>query len=174
MRAWYMDSTDVDPREPHMTNPPEFVELERLKELGLLYCKLDGDNFEPELNEIRADRGYSYEDEFETSPEKDPNYEEKLKSFFIEHLHSAEEIRYIVDGSGYSDVRDRDDRWIRMEITRGDMLILPPGIYHRFTLDLKNYIKARRFFIGVPVWTCVYRPADDHPSRKQYLDRIAS
>ncbi|XP_074656835.1 acireductone dioxygenase-like isoform X2 [Tubulanus polymorphus] len=174
MRAWFMDTIDADQRELHMTDPPQFVALEDLKKLGLLYWKLDGDNYEPELNVIRADRGYNYEDEIEATPEKLPNYEEKLKSFFTEHLHSDEEIRYVVDGSGYFDVRNNDDRWIRIEVIRGDMLILPPGIYHRFTLDSKDYIKARRFFIGEPVWTPINRPADDHPARKQYIDGITS
>lgn len=172
--AWLIDESDEDQRLPHHRNPKEFVPLSKLQEIGVLYWYLDPKNYESneELKKIREGRGYSYMDLLELSPGKVENYEEKIKNFYREHIHADEEIRYCLEGSGYFDVRDKDDTWIRIWIKEGDMIVLPAGIYHRFTLDTSNYVKLMRLFIGEPVWTAYNRPQEEHPARQDYLKSL--
>ena len=61
----------------------------------------------------------------------------KLKIFFAEHLHADDEIRLILDGSGFFDIRDDKDEWVRIMVSKGDLITLPAGSYHRFTTDDK-------------------------------------
>jgi 1,2-dihydroxy-3-keto-5-methylthiopentene dioxygenase len=168
--AWYMDSSDADQREEHKMSPNKECLPAELDALGVLSWEgLSGEE-DPLLAKIREERGYSYHDVITVSPDKLPGYETKIKSFFEEHIHTDEEIRYILEGTGYFDVRDKNDAWIRIALTPGQMIILPEGIYHRFTLDTNNYIKAMRLFVGEPVWTPFNRGAipSDHPSRTKY------
>mmetsp|Transcript_50548 Transcript_50548/g.50918 ORF Transcript_50548/g.50918 Transcript_50548/m.50918 type:complete len:136 (-) Transcript_50548:101-508(-) len=100
-----------------------------------------------------------------------PATKKKTHAFFKEHIHDAEEIRYVVDGSGYFDVRDKEDRWVRIPFKKGDLMTLPEGIYHRFTKDSIDTIHLMRLFIGSPIWTSFNRPCEEHPSRKKYVEQ---
>ena len=107
-----------------------------LEALGVLYHRCEAVSA---VNEIAKERHYKNRDEITVSPQKMGDaYEEKVKMFFNEHLHEDEEIRYILDGEGYFDVRSTDDDWIRIKLGKGDLLVLPAGIYHRFTTDNQN------------------------------------
>lgn len=128
------DACQGDQRENHDSG--RSVNVEDLNNLGVFYCRCSSI---AEVNDIASERSYKNRDEIIVSPEKmGSTYEEKVKMFFNEHLHEDEEIRYILDGQGYFDVRDREDSWIRIRIEKDDLIILPAGIYHRFTTDEQN------------------------------------
>ena len=60
-------------------------------------------------------------------------------------------------GTGYFDVRAGNERWVRIKMGKGDMITLPAGIYHRFTLDETNYIKVPAALASRPItdgWAC--------------------
>ncbi|CAE6435951.1 unnamed protein product [Rhizoctonia solani] len=151
MLAYIFDNVDSDQRLPHITEPPLLVSEAELKGLGVLYWRAD----DPEVVEtVAKERGYKNRDTINVSREGLGDvYETKIKGFFEEHMHEDEEIRYILDGSGFFDVRRTRDgyapqleAWVRIAVEKGDLLVIPAGIYHRFTLDTKDYIKALRLF----------------------------
>jgi len=124
------------------------------------------------VDTIANDRQYKHRDEITVSPEKMGDvYESKVRMFFHEHLHEDEEIRYILDGSGYFDVRSEGDDWVRIGLEKDDLIILPAGIYHRFTTGEENYIKAMRLFKDEPKWTPLNRgdETEVNEHRKKYL-----
>jgi len=128
------------------------------------------------VKEIRKERGYNYSDVCTVDPEHLQNFEEKIKSFFTEHIHTDEEIRYFLEGSGYFDVRGHNDEWIRIHCMTDDLIILPAGIYHRFSTDEKKYAKVQRLFVGEPVWTPYNRDGntDSMSSRNKYVESFGS
>lgn len=122
-----------DQRFPHEGRP---VEVEALSRIGVLYYHLPSLD---QVNALASERGYKNRDEVKVSPEAMGDvYEAKVKMFFDEHLHEDEEIRYIRGGKGFFDVRSKDDEWVRVQLEKDDLLILPAGIYHRFTTDESN------------------------------------
>mmetsp|Transcript_2945 Transcript_2945/g.3248 ORF Transcript_2945/g.3248 Transcript_2945/m.3248 type:complete len:255 (+) Transcript_2945:46-810(+) len=184
--AWLMTNNLKDRKAENRMMPNIPIGAAVLRQIGLSYWKMDAEKYtypttsvpwnpnnsmDPKLSQIRNDRGYSYADIITIHPDHLIGYEEKINSFFKEHIHDAEEIRYVVGGSGYFDVRDKEDRWVRIRFKKGDLMALPEGIYHRFTKDSTNIIHLMRLFIGHPIWTSFNRPCEEHPSRKKYVEQ---
>jgi 1,2-dihydroxy-3-keto-5-methylthiopentene dioxygenase len=172
-----MGDSHEDKTKPHMTDPPQFVSLDTLSTFGVNYWKVDAENIEKceVLKTVRQERHYDWGDQVTCSREVMPDYDAKIKMWYVEHIHPDDETRLVLDGSGYFDIRDpTNDKWIRIEASKNDMISIPPGLYHRFTLDEKNYIKANRYFSGVPVWTAHNRPQEDNPVRIDYLKKYGA
>jgi len=173
--AWYMDSKEGDQRLAHRRSGDDAdVSLDTLAKLGVLHWSGITGAEDPKLDAIKAERGYSYTDIITITPAALPDFENKIKSFFREHIHYDEEIRYCMDGSGYFDVRGFNDEWIRIQLEAGDMIILPEGIYHRFTCDDKDFIKAMRLFVGEPIWTPYNRDEIEELRNESRLKYVAA
>ncbi|ODQ51932.1 Acireductone dioxygenase [Saitoella complicata NRRL Y-17804] len=173
MRAYYY-AGEGDQKEPHEGAP---VTQEKLDQLGVLAWHFEGDSLEG-VEAVAKERDYKNRDTVTISPTSLGDlYESKIRTFFDEHLHEDEEIRYILDGEGYFDVRSKNDEWIRLHMVKGDLAVLPAGIYHRFTPAMSNYTKALRLFKDEPKWTPVSRAektTDENPYRLQYVKQFVS
>jgi 1,2-dihydroxy-3-keto-5-methylthiopentene dioxygenase len=112
VKAWYMD------------NEQEQVSTKHLDKLGVNSWVLNADDYEEQLQKIEKEREYGHRSIVKLSKEFMPNLDEMLDKFFQEHLHEFEEIRFILDGSGYFDVRDGNERWIRILCSKGDLIVL--------------------------------------------------
>ena len=72
------------------------------------------------------------------------------------------------------------EAWIRLVIGPGDLLVTPAGMYHRFTLDEANNIKALRLFQVrlsrgfPPLPTRLKTPPQDEPKRIAHYRSVAT
>ncbi|KAF3770314.1 Acireductone dioxygenase [Cryphonectria parasitica EP155] len=172
MKAYLYDNQPGDQRLPHDSGTA--VDPSALEKLGVLYYHMPSTS---EVDTLAQNRGYRNRDEITVSPDKMGDaYETKVRSFFSEHLHEDEEIRYIRGGKGYFDVRNEGDSWVRIQLEKDDLIILPAGIYHRFTTDETNYVHAMRLFKDEPKWTPLNRNGDldGNPHRKEYVSQYLS
>jgi len=175
---------DADSRqETNQIDPSDMVGAEVLAAAGVQYMYLDPSNYDyperqvpwepnttnndldPLLADLRDERGFSYADIITVKA--------RVDSFWIEHFHEFNTVRYIVNGTGYFDLRDANDEWVRFSVKTGDLFFWPGGIYHRFTVDTGNFITAMRLFQGSPVWSSFVRDNanGNHTSRIDYIDK---
>uniref|UniRef100_A0A7M4EMS0 acireductone dioxygenase (Fe(2+)-requiring) n=1 Tax=Crocodylus porosus TaxID=8502 RepID=A0A7M4EMS0_CROPO len=100
-------------RHPHA--PSLHTPTTHIPTLLYYHLYLDADNYETLSKSLPVldQRNYSWMDII------------TIKIFYEEHLHLDEEIHYILEGSGYFDVCDKDDKWIQIFMQKGDMIILP-------------------------------------------------
>lgn len=141
-----------------LDSPSTTLDAAALAAEGILYWSLptDPEAYAAPLAAIRAERGYVEMDEVVLGAAT-PNLDALCSKFFTEHLHTDEEIRFVVGGAGIFDLRDKDDRWMRVHVVPGDLIIVPADKYHRFALDDQRAIHCKRLFQDASGWTPVNR-----------------
>ena len=108
------------------------------------------------IDAVKRDHGYVDEDFVELGPST-PNLDAVCAKFDREHYHTEDEVRLVVEGDGIFDVRDEGDRWIRIEVTAGDMIVIPAHKHHRFYLTDRKQIRCMRLFANHDGWSPLYR-----------------
>lgn len=105
---------------------------------------------------VKREHGYVDEDFVELKPETE-NLEAICAKFDKEHYHTEDEVRMVVEGDGIFDVRDESDEWVRIEVTKGDMIVIPARTHHRFLLTDAKHIRCMRLFANHDGWAPLYR-----------------
>jgi 1,2-dihydroxy-3-keto-5-methylthiopentene dioxygenase len=127
---------------------------------GVLYeaLEVDDDAYQPALDALKSDRGYIEQDTIALSPET-PGLEALCDKFKDEHSHADDEVRFVLDGAGVFDIRSHDDRWMRVTVERGDLIVVPKDRFHRFVLTDDKTIRCVRLFKDKSGWVPHYRSA---------------
>lgn len=146
MRAYYLDQ------------PDNSIDKTGLAAEGILTWRFPTEEaaYAAPLQQLRDERGYVEMDQIHLG-DTTPDLDALCDKFFKEHLHTDEEIRFVVGGGGIFDLRDKDDAWMRVHVEPGDVIIVPANKYHRFTLDDKRTITCKRLFQDTSGWTPINR-----------------
>jgi 1,2-dihydroxy-3-keto-5-methylthiopentene dioxygenase len=106
------------------------------------------------IEEMKRRGGYVTADVIDVNSET-PNLDAMLAKFDKEHTHSEDEVRFILAGRGIFFLV-LDDRVASVEVGPGDMLRVPRGTKHWFTLCEDRRIRAIRWFQDTTGWTPHY------------------
>ncbi|RCN36487.1 ARD/ARD' family protein [Ancylostoma caninum] len=74
----------------------------------------------------------------------------QLEEYYEPTTKDQDVVSLIMDGSCYYDVEPEEDEWIRIHLERGDLIVIPKGVSHRFTVTPQNYVQMQRFFPKKP------------------------
>ena len=107
-----------------------------------------------EIDEMKRLGGYTTADVIDVYPDT-PGLETMLARFDKEHTHSEDEVRFVLAGRGVFFLRD-DEKVLSVEVGPGDMLRVPQGTTHWFTLCEDRRIRAIRWFQDTTGWTPYY------------------
>ncbi|ANU21026.1 acireductone dioxygenase [Planococcus plakortidis] len=111
--------------------------------------------FRSEIDDISARRGYKAADVISLS-DSNPKLDELLKNFQRKHIHTDDEVRYIVSGHGVFIIQGQDERFFEVHLTPGDLISVPENITHYFTLAEDRKVVAVRIFVTTEGWVPVY------------------
>ncbi|KAG8346046.1 putative ARD ARD' family Eukaryotic protein of unknown function (DUF953) [Trypanosoma vivax] len=131
--AWLLNAQESDIANPCHCSPDVPVLEAQLEALGVFTRRIDAATLHerhPSDEEGRTcaqrlvwNLGYQAHETVVLSSESTEESQE--------HLNIDEQMRIVESGVIYVDVRDEQDRWLRVEGRMGDVIVIPLGIFHR-------------------------------------------
>ena len=149
MKSHWLDSSEA---------PADPIDPQTLEGQGIFYRQIDTDpeRYRQPLDAIKARQGYVEEDVIALAPDT-PDLDAICRKFLDEHHHDEDEVRFVLDGEGIFDIRSTDDRWMRVQVEKGDLVVVPAGRHHRFMLTDSKAIRCVRLFKDASGWVPHYR-----------------
>jgi len=111
--------------------------------------------YAPEIEALKARGGFVTADVIDVRPET-PNLDAMLARFSLEHTHTEDEVRFILQGRGVFHINPGDRPVFAIEVHAGDLISVPEGTRHWFDLCADRRIRAIRLFQDTAGWTPHY------------------
>src|ERR1039458_7471102 len=111
-----------------------------------------------EIEEMKLRGGYVTADVIDVNA-RTPGLEPMLARFDKEHTHAEDEVRFILAGRGIFFLHlptEEGHKVVSVEVHAGDLLRVPKGTTHWFTLCEDRRIRAIRWFQDTVGWTPLY------------------
>ena len=120
--------------------------------------------FQDNLDRLSQQHGYIARDLVVLNEVITENLEELLHNFERTHHHTEDEVRFIVDGQGVFTLTRGTDTF-SVTVTEGDLISVPAGTEHYFTLTETRNVKAVRLFQTKDGWVAIYKEEDTLETR---------
>jgi 1,2-dihydroxy-3-keto-5-methylthiopentene dioxygenase len=106
--------------------------------------------YQSEIQILKASKGYTTVDVIRVTPAH-PDREALRNSFIDEHIHSDDEVRFFVEGSGAFYLH-LGDTVAQVLCQAGDLIAVPAGTRHWFDMGPEPLFTAIRLFVSPQGW----------------------
>ena len=120
--------------------------------------------YAPEIERLKSAHGFVTADVINVTPDT-PGLDEMLAKFDKEHLHTEDEVRFTVKGSGVFHINPESAPVFAVTVESGDLISVPKGTHHWFNLCSDKTIRCIRLFEDKSGWTPHYM---DNPAHENY------
>jgi 1,2-dihydroxy-3-keto-5-methylthiopentene dioxygenase len=133
---------------------------DELRAEGIVVETFDTRSPQPAADRLRTELQFGRQDDVRLSV-TNPRDEATIAREIDEHLHLSQEVRFFLEGEGVYDVRARDERWIRVWVGPGDVLVIPEKRYHRFLPGTQTAIRYFQIYAERGGLTPLYRASSE-------------